>query len=856
MIQTKFKHSFTFRYFAGALFIITAIFSTVAPTRAADGDLDTSFDGDGKVITNGFLQNGGRDVVVQPDGKIIIVGGKKTPTFTLSNMVAVRYNADGSLDATFGTNGEAVVTFLVGGIASNSASAVAVALQSDGKILLGGSAASQGVSNPNFALVRLNANGTLDTTFGSGGRVITDVTTDQNDLAASMVFDETRNKIYLAGISRTAPDATFQQKDLYAVVRYNGGDGSLDTTFNGTGKQLFPVGDSTATLTTLYDIALQSDGKTVVTGRAIRNIVQGEYFATARINLDGSLDAGFGGGGIVLTNFPSGQTSAYSVYARTLSILPNGKIFVAGEGAGFSNYAAAQYNADGSLDSSFGTGGKIYGTSLRIADSALQSNGKIAVAGLSNNGSFVVGRLNANGSPDTTFGTNGVTVTSFNFNGNNVSGTAFAVALQTDGKIVASGGAVNEQSNAPGNDFFLVARYGDNPPSIFLNFTGLQNNEYPREFYNGGAGSLGSTGGTNYNVSFVINGNGFEGGIVETAFTSPQIRNDTRKITVNVPRGFTRASFKYARPATGNTGICFVRSLSGVSLGGTELGRLELPETSAASGFDTASQPVTTFQFSGTARSLEFNCGGNQMAIDDIALSSSPLVNNPTLRFADFDGDTRTDVSVFRNGIWYVNPSGSPSFAPTAAYGIQFGQAGDVTVPADYDGDGKSDIAVWRAGDFANFYILNSSNNTFRAEQFGKTGDNPTVAGDWDADGKADLAVYRGAAQSFFYYRPSSQPGVNFIQIQWGTSEDTPIFGDFDGDRKLDATVYRPSQNTFYVRRSSDGTFQSKQWGNAQTDAIFAGDFDGDGKSDFAVQRFIGNDAGTWYVAQSGGTNR
>jgi hypothetical protein len=92
--------------------------------------------------------------------------------------------------------------------------------------------------------------------------------------------------------------------------------------------------------------------------------------------------------------------------------------------------------------------------------------------------------------------------------------------------------------------------------------------------------------------------------------------------------------------------------------------------------------------------------------------------------------------------------------------------------------------------------------------------------------------------------------------VQWGTSGDAPVFGDFDGDRKLDATVYRPSNNTFYARHSSNGATLVKQWGNAATDAIFAGDFDGDGKSDFAVQRFSGADAGTWYVAQSGGTNR
>ena len=239
--------------------------------------------------------------------------------------------------------------------------------------------------------------------------------------------------------------------------------------------------------------------------------------------------------------------------------------------------------------------------------------------------------------------------------------------------------------------------------------------------------------------------------------------------------------------------------------------------------------------------------------------AGSPAAVNPTLLYADFDGDGRSDVSVFRSGTWFVNPSSAPSFAPdspNAFYGVQFGQAGDITVPADYDGDGKAEIAVWRAGNLAYFYILNSSNNTFRAAQFGKTGDNPTVSGDWDADGKADLAVYRGAEQSFFYYRPSSQPTVDFVPVQWGTSEDAPIFGDFDGDRKLDAAIYRPSQNTFYVRQSSNGVMLTRQWGNAQTDAIFAGDFDGDGKSDFAVQRFSGADAGVWYVAQSGGTTR
>jgi len=382
-----------------------------------------------------------------------------------------------------------------------------------------------------------------------------------------------------------------------------------------------------------------------------------------------------------------------------------------------------------------------------------------------------------------------------------------------------------------------------------LTFSGLQNGEEVREFYNGGAGSLGSTGGTNYGISFVINRIGAPSGNVETEFTTPQLRNTIRGITINVPNGFTtQVFFRYSRP--GDMTICTADVWSDLSLTGTRLANQNLPITGG--NFDTAGRPVTTVTFSGTGRSLEFFCGGSFLAIDDIIFNTAAAPTaNQTLRYADFDGDGKTDISVYRSGTWFVNPSG----APNAAFGVQFGQAGDSTVPVDYDGDGKSDIAVWRPGN-GFFYILNSQTNTVRAERFGQNGDNPTVSGDWDNDGKADLAVYRGGAQSFFYYRPSAQPNVSVVSIPWGTSGDTPIFGDFDGDRRLDAAIYRPNNNTFYVRQSSNGASLARQWGKAQTDAIFAGDFDGDGKSDFAVQRFSGADAGTWYVAQSGGTTR
>ena len=230
-------------------------------------------------------------------------------------------------------------------------------------------------------------------------------------------------------------------------------------------------------------------------------------------------------------------------------------------------------------------------------------------------------------------------------------------------------------------------------------------------------------------------------------------------------------------------------------------------------------------------------------AVDIGAFEFNPA-SVPSRTPFDFDGDGRTDYGVFRpsNGTWYLNRS------TAGAYAVQFGISSDRLAPVDYDGDGKTDVAVWRAGALGYFYILNSSNNMVRTEQFGRTGDDPRVVGDWDGDGKADPAVYRSGAageQSFFFYRPSAQPGVNFVPILWGTAGDTPVRGDFDGDGKLDAAVYRASNNTWYIRQSSNNQPRYAQWGNA-SDERLEGDFDGDGKTDLVVFR-----AGLWAILQS-----
>ncbi|MGB7202943.1 MAG: FG-GAP-like repeat-containing protein [Pyrinomonadaceae bacterium] len=214
----------------------------------------------------------------------------------------------------------------------------------------------------------------------------------------------------------------------------------------------------------------------------------------------------------------------------------------------------------------------------------------------------------------------------------------------------------------------------------------------------------------------------------------------------------------------------------------------------------------------------------------------------------DFDGDGRTDISIFRPtpGEWWVSRSSDGSH-----FAAQFGASTDRIAPADYDGDGKTDIAVWREAPAtqAAFYILNSSNSTVRVEFFGQTGDIPQ-AGDYDGDGKADVSVYRNEAQSIFFFRASfNNPNGDVTYRPWGLNGDVPVTGDYDGDGKTDAAVFRPSDRVWYVLRSSNVTLQAVQFG-LTTDKLVPSDYDGDGKTDVAIYR-----DGAWWILNSGATS-
>src|SRR6266704_1485635 len=332
--------------------------------------------------------------------------------------------------------------------------AFAVAAQPDGKILAAGYVFSS-ASNYDFALVRYLPDGSLDPSFGTNGKVATDFH-GSTDVARAVAL-QPDGRIVVAGYALRLDGPAFD----FALARYNA-DGSLDTGFGAAGKVTtrFSGGFDRATA-----VLLQADGKIVATGTVSNSFTTtGEDFALARYNADGSLDATFGTDGRVVTDFSAGGgIFANNDGATSAALQSDGKIIVAGASTHeltFLDFAMARYNPDGSLDASFANGGRAELSFFNNADVdfisgvALQPDGKIVVAGVTTTATrdFALARYDADGRLDLTFGVNGKVVTDVD----NAHNNAFAVALQPDGRIVIAG-QVQPLDRSSSN--FALARY-------------------------------------------------------------------------------------------------------------------------------------------------------------------------------------------------------------------------------------------------------------------------------------------------------------------------------------------------------------------------------------------------------------
>ncbi|MCH9674709.1 MAG: DUF4347 domain-containing protein, partial [Gammaproteobacteria bacterium] len=347
----------------------------------------------------------GENVLVQPDGKVVVAG------YTLHGGQYVfgvtRYTADGALDPSFG--GDGTVTVAVG---DGNVFGVGVALQADGKIVLTSDVRVGGVWQ--IGVVRLDANGVLDTTFGGGDGIVE--TPIGASAGSNAVIVQPDGKLLVAGTSTSG----------FALVRYNA-DGSLDTSFSGDG-----VADPSFS-GYANAVALQSDGKIVVTGNG---------FEVARYNADGTLDTGFGGGDCILTV----ASGAGNIVSNEVLVQPDGRIVLVGITSQHTSaqvISLARLNTDGSMDTSFGVGGTVLTDASNGRDYAFgatqQADGKIVVTGYATEDSqqkIAVLRYNVDGTLDSGFGGGDGLFTLDTGSGSNWGSD---VAVLPDGRIVVSG---------------------------------------------------------------------------------------------------------------------------------------------------------------------------------------------------------------------------------------------------------------------------------------------------------------------------------------------------------------------------------------------------------------------------------
>jgi uncharacterized delta-60 repeat protein len=402
----------------------------INPIQSQPGSLDLTFGTDGTVMSPITEHRElGYGMVVQADGKIVLAGMQEI--ISSSDFAVARYNADGSPDNAFGTNG---VTLIDGG--TDSDAAWCMALQDDGKIVLGGSVYNQFTTVDDFAAVRLNTDGSPDNTFGGGdGIVITDIGGFWDNAYGIAIQDD--GKILLGG------DGYNIDKRNICIVRYLV-DGSLDPSFGSGGIALHSVGsvsDHTKA------IAVQADGKILTAGYFDDGV--DDQSCLTRFNADGTVDITFGNNGSATLDIGGNEDRFFAVCMQ-----PDGKI-IAG---GFSMNASLEIDAlfvryltDGSLDNSFGGGSGIilhsFNSNGTVQDMMLQADGKILAA--IESFAFGLVRLLEDGQRDNTFGDNGIVSTTI---GNYCS--AVSVGLYDDGKAVLGGHAFDGTSYN-----FALARY-------------------------------------------------------------------------------------------------------------------------------------------------------------------------------------------------------------------------------------------------------------------------------------------------------------------------------------------------------------------------------------------------------------
>ena len=751
------------------------------------------------------------DLALQSDGKIVLGGNFRG--FNGSNNVAVaRLNPDGSIDSSFRSPLPPPPPVPPGTAPQPQSIVYSLGLAPNGKIVLGGFIVRSYTPNLSFASVlRLDSDGGLDSSFNPGS-----FNSNASDLAV-----QPDGKVVVVGFFTTIGGVTVNR-----IARLNP-DGTLDSSFN-------PGAGADAPVETIY---LQANGQLLI-GGIFRNFNAVNRKGVARLNSDGSLDATFaptgsGFGGNTVNSVI--QTAAGKVLTGAANI----SVFAG-------NNTIVVYNPDGSIDTAAGYNSTARGE-VRVVVS--QPDGKILVGGFFTKVNNVLrgsglARLNPDGSTDGAFATNFATSSGSQVN---------AIALQPDGKILVAGRNVNLDGSF---NFYNIARFntdgtadssfvqGNLPPNQEITRIALRPNGKIIIIYNlrADANNLSTSGVARLNSDGSVDSS-FNGGSTGLSLTALAVQPD-EKVLLGGP-------FSFCRVGSGTPSVCY----SGIIRLNSDGTSDPTFRTDFSTDFNTFSRVnVLTLQPDGRILAGgNIFVGASTIAAGVVRLDPSGSIDS-SFNYGSISSATDLarveDLKLLTNGKiivggFFNNLNGTPlnnlaRLGPTGVLDPTF--AGQTDGPVDslaLQPDGK--LLIGGA-----FETVDNVPRTVVARLLSEPGVNRRALFDFDGDGRADVWLFRPASGVWYGLRSGSNN--SFFATQFGINDDKIVPADYDGDGKTDLAVFRPSTGVWYLQQSTNG-FTALQFGQSG-DVLAPADFDGDGRADLAVFR---PSTGVWYVQRSTG---